>query len=114
MVTEYGFGVAVSADSQIKDMQGLVNWAKANPDKFNIGVPATGSLPHFFGLLLSKPIGAEGQIIAYRASAPVITDLTGGPFPVAIATLAVLPRPHNGNPILILTPPAQPPNKPLT
>jgi tripartite-type tricarboxylate transporter receptor subunit TctC len=102
MATEYGFGVAVSADSQIKDMQGLVAWAKANPDKFNIGVPATGSLPHFFGLMLSKQIGAEGQIIGYRGSAPVITDLIGGAVPVAIDTLDVLTRQHQGNRIRVL------------
>lgn len=102
MVTEYGFGVAVSADSPIKDMQGLIEWAKSNPDKFNIGVPATGSLPHFFGLMLSKQIGAEGQIIGYRGSAPVITDLIGGAVPVAIDTLDVLTRQHQGKRIRIL------------
>ena len=102
MVTQYGFGVAVSADSQIKDMQGLVSWAKSNPDKFNIGVPATGSLPHFFGLMLSQQIGAEGQIIGYRGSAPVITDLIGGAIPLAIDTLDVLTRQHEGKRIRIL------------
>lgn len=102
MVTEYGFGVAVSADSPVKDMQGLVKWAKSNPDNFNIGVPATGSLPHFFGLMLSKQIGAEGQIIGYRGSAPVITDLIGGAVPVAIDTLDVLTRQHEGKRIRIL------------
>ncbi|MGB3290730.1 MAG: tripartite tricarboxylate transporter substrate-binding protein [Burkholderiaceae bacterium] len=102
MVTEYGFGVAVSENSPIKDMAGLVKWAKANPDKFNIGVPATGSLPHFFGLMLSKQIGTEGQIIGYRGSAPVITDLIGGAVPVAIDTLDALTRHHQGKRIRIL------------
>ncbi|AEC22138.1 putative secreted protein [Pusillimonas sp. T7-7] len=102
MVTEYGFGVAVSADSQIKDMQGLVDWAKSNPEQFNVGVPATGSLPHFFGLMLAKQIGVEGQIVGYRGSAPVITDLIGGAVPVAIDTLDVLTRQHQGKRIRIL------------
>ena len=102
MVTEYGFGVAVAADSAVKDMQGLVKWAKSNPDSFNIGVPATGSLPHFFGLMLSKQIGVEGQIIGYRGSAPVITDLIGGAVPMAIDTLDVLTRQHDGRRIRIL------------
>src|SRR3546814_7032279 len=56
--------------------------------------PATGSLPHFFGLMLSKQIGAEGQIIGYRGSAPVITDLIGGAVPVAIDTLDVRSEEH--------------------
>lgn len=102
MVTEYGFGVAVSADNPSKDMQELVAWAKSNPAEFNIGVPATGSLPHFFGLMLSDQIGAEGQIIGYRGSAPVITDLIGGAVPLAIDTLDVLTRQHQGKRIRIL------------
>ncbi|MCC2596971.1 ABC transporter substrate-binding protein [Pusillimonas sp. MFBS29] len=102
MVTEYGFGVAVSADSQIKTMQALVDWAKSNPEQFNIGVPATGSLPHFFGLMLADQIGTEGQIVGYRGSAPVITDLIGGAVPVAIDTLDALTQQHLGKRIRIL------------
>lgn len=102
MVTAYGFGVAVSADSQIKDMQGLVQWAKSNPGKFNIAVPATGSLPHFFGLMLADQIGVDGQIIGYRGSAPVLTDLIGGTVPVAIDTLDMLTSQHEGKRIRIL------------
>ncbi|NYT35598.1 ABC transporter substrate-binding protein [Allopusillimonas soli] len=102
MVTQYGFGVAVSADNDIKDMQGLVKWAKENPGKFNIGVPATGSLPHFFGLMLADRMGVKGEIVGYRGSAPAITDLIGGVIPVAIDTLDVLTRQHEGKRIRIL------------
>ncbi|TEA80254.1 tripartite tricarboxylate transporter substrate-binding protein [Allopusillimonas ginsengisoli] len=102
MVTEYGFGVAVSADSDIKDIEDLVAWAKANPDKFNVAVPATGSLPHFFGLMLADAIGTKAEIVGYRGSAPVLTDLIGGVIPVAIDTLDVLTRQHAGQRIRIL------------
>lgn len=102
MVTEYGFGVAVSADSDIQDIKGLVAWAKAHPDKFNVAVPATGSLPHFFGLMLAQAIGSKTEIIGYRGSAPVLTDLIGGVVPVAIDTLDVLTRQHIGKRIRIL------------
>src|SRR5690606_35238213 len=96
MVTEYGFGVAVSADSDIQTMDQLIAWAKEHPGAFNIGVPATGSLPHFFGLMLSQQIGSKGEIIGYRGSAPVITDLIGGVLPLAIDTLDVLTSQHQG------------------
>ncbi|GHC42622.1 hypothetical protein GCM10010096_11840 [Alcaligenes pakistanensis] len=102
MVTEYGFGVAVSADSDIKTMDQLISWAKEHPGAFNIGVPATGSLPHFFGMMLSQQIGSKGEIIGYRGSAPVITDLIGGILPVAIDTLDVLTAQHQGKRIRIL------------
>src|SRR5690606_2178776 len=77
-------------------------WAKANPDKFNVAVPATGSLPHFFGLMLADAIGTKAEIVGYRGSAPVLTDLIGGVIPVAIDTLDVLTRQHTGQRIRIL------------
>lgn len=102
MVTQYGFGVAVSADSKVENIKDLVAWANAHPDNFNIAVPATGSLPHFFGLMLAQAIGNKAEIIGYRGSAPVLTDLIGGVVPVAIDTLDVLTRQHTGKRIRIL------------
>ena len=102
MATQYGFGVAVPAQSTIKDLQGLIALAKENPSKFNVGVPATGSLPHFFGLMLADKIGVKTEIVGYRGSAPVLTDLIGGIIPVAIDTLDVLGQQHDAGRIRIL------------
>lgn len=102
VATQYGFGVAVSADSPLHTLDDLIEWAKANPEQFNIGVPATGSLPHFFGLMLAEQIGVEAQIIGYRGSAPVVTDLIGGTLELAIDTLDALTRQHVGERIRIL------------
>lgn len=102
MATQYGFGIAVSAQSDIKSLDDLVAWAKANPGKFNVAVPATGSLPHFFGLMLADKIGVKAEIVGYRGSAPAITDLIGGMVPVAIDTLDALTQHHDGGRIRVL------------
>ncbi len=102
MVTQYGFGVAVSADSPIQSLAELIAWVKENPQEFNVGVPATGSLPHFFALMLAEHIGQPVQVIGYRGSAPVLTDLMGGTLHIAIDTLDVLTRQHLGERIRIL------------
>lgn len=102
MATQYGFGVAVSADSPIKTLDDLVGWAKANPKDFNVAVPATGSLPHFFGLMLADKIGVKAEVIGYRGSAPAITDLIGGMVPVAIDTLDALTPHHDSGRIRII------------
>lgn len=102
IATQYGFGVAVSADSPLHTLDDLIEWAQKHPEQFNIGVPATGSLPHFFGLMLADQIGVDAQIIGYRGSAPVITDLIGGTLGIAIDTLDVLMRQHQGDRIRIL------------
>lgn len=102
MATKYGFGIAVSGDSSIKSLDDLVAWAKANPNEFNVAVPATGSLPHFFGLMLADKIGVRAEVIGYRGSAPAITDLIGGMVPVAIDTLDALTEQHNAGRIRII------------
>lgn len=101
-VTNYHFGVAVAADSPIKTVQELLDWAKANPESFNIAVPASGSLPHFFALMLSEQAKVKAEVIGYRGSAPALTDLIGGTIPVAIDTLDVLTAQHKGGRVRIL------------
>ena len=102
MATQYGFGIAVSADNPIQTLGELVEWIKQNPGKFNVAVPATGSLPHFFGLMLADRIDVQAEIIGYKGSAPAITDLIGGQVPVAIDTLDAMTPHHKNGRIRIL------------
>jgi|SRR5690625_2280322 len=102
MVTDYNFGVAVAAESPIQTIQELIEWASENPAEFNVGVPASGSLPHFFGLMLADLADIDAEIIGYRGSAPALNDLMGGSIPVAIDTLDVLTNLHSGERIRIL------------
>ena len=101
-ITDYNFGVAVAADSPWKTIQELIEWAKENPNEFNVAVPASGSLPHFFALMLAQQAGVETEVIGYRGSAPALNDLMGGSIPVAIDTMDVLTAQHKGDRIRIL------------
>lgn len=101
-VTNYHFGIAVAADNPIKDINDLLTWAKANQDQFNIAVPASGSLPHFFALMLSEQAKVKSEVIGYRGSSPALTDLIGGSIPVAIDTMDVLTSQHQGGRIRLL------------
>ncbi|MEG0151497.1 MAG: tripartite tricarboxylate transporter substrate-binding protein, partial [Comamonas sp.] len=83
----YVFGVAVSSAVPVKEMQHLLAWLKANPAKANIGVPATGSLPHFFALMLGQQAGVQAEAVGYKGSSPLLTDRMGGQVPVAVDTL---------------------------
>ncbi|XAH22809.1 Bug family tripartite tricarboxylate transporter substrate binding protein [Xylophilus sp. GW821-FHT01B05] len=86
-VGDYQFAVAVSREVPVRELSHLVAWLKANPEKANFGVPASGSLPHFFGLMLGDAVGVKPEIISYRGSALLVGDLVGGQLPVAIDTL---------------------------
>src|SRR5690606_4062680 len=96
-VTNYDFAVAVGSAVPVREFNHLAAWLRANPGQANIGVPATGSLPHFFALMIGESIGIEPQVVGYRGSAPAITDLMAGTIPVAVDTLdALLPHQSGG------------------
>jgi len=102
LVSRYKFALAVAANSPIHDLAGLRQWLKANPKQFAVGVPATGSLPHFFALMLGRELGQEPEVVGYRGSAPLISELIGGILPQGIDTLDTLLPQHRAGKIHIL------------
>ncbi|MGE0311219.1 MAG: tripartite tricarboxylate transporter substrate-binding protein [Lautropia sp.] len=101
-VTSYDFAVAVGPSVPVTDINGLVAWLKANPGQANVGVPATGSLPHFFALMLGDKAGVKTQVVGYRGSAPLATDLLGGTVPVAVDTMDTMIPMHEAGKLKIL------------
>jgi tripartite-type tricarboxylate transporter receptor subunit TctC len=101
-VQNYEFALAVGAGVPARDLSELLTWLRANPEKSNFGVPATGSLPHFFGLMMGDKAGVQSQIIGYRGSAPLLNDLIGGQVPVAFDTLDSVWPQHEAGKIRIL------------
>jgi len=101
-VNDYEFALSVSTAVPVKELSHLVAWMRANPEQANFGVPATGSLPHFVALMLAERAGVKAQVVGYRGSAPLVTDLIGGQVPVSIDTLeTVLPQ-HEAGKVRIL------------
>jgi tripartite-type tricarboxylate transporter receptor subunit TctC len=78
LITTYQFCLSVPATSPIKDVKGLIEWIKKNPNQANYGSPAAGSLPHFFGLMIGKAAGVEMVHSSYNGSGPLATALIGG------------------------------------
>ena len=61
-----------------KDLQELVAWLKANPDKASAGTAGTGSASHIGGIYLQSATGTKFQYIPYRGTGPAMQDLVGG------------------------------------
>ncbi|WCM94020.1 tripartite tricarboxylate transporter substrate-binding protein [Acidovorax sp. NCPPB 2350] len=101
-ITRYAFGVAVSSGVPVKEFAHLHAWMVANQDKLAAGVPATGSLPHFFALMLAEQLGLKLPVVGYRGSAPLLNDLMGGHVPLAIDTLETLEPLHKAGKLRIL------------
>ena len=101
-VNDYEFGIAVATAVPVRELSHLLAWLRANPEKANFGVPATGSLPHFFALMTGEKAGVKAQVVGYRGSGPLTTDLLGGQVPVAVDTFETLLPQHEGGKIRIL------------
>lgn len=101
-ISSYEFAAAVGPAVPVRELNHLMAWIKANPDKANLGVPASGSLPHFFALMWAQQAGAKLEVIGYRGSAPLSTDLIGGHVPVAVDSLETLLPLHEAGKLRIL------------
>jgi tripartite-type tricarboxylate transporter receptor subunit TctC len=100
--SSYEFGVAVGAGVPVRELNHLLAWLRANPAQANFGVPATGSLPHCFGLVVGEKAGVKAQVVGYRGSGPLAADLIGGQVPMAFDTFDTLLPQHEAGKIRIL------------
>jgi tripartite-type tricarboxylate transporter receptor subunit TctC len=56
----------------------LIAYAKANPNKLNMGSPGSGTGPHMAGELFKLMTGVRAIHVPYRGSAPMLNDLLSG------------------------------------
>ncbi|WP_444633485.1 Bug family tripartite tricarboxylate transporter substrate binding protein [Cupriavidus oxalaticus] len=62
----------------VNNVKELVSYAKANPGKLNYASSGSGALLHLGGALFAKETGIQVAHVAYKGSAPAITDLISG------------------------------------
>jgi tripartite-type tricarboxylate transporter receptor subunit TctC len=77
-VTGYAFGMAVPADSPIKNWNDFVAYAKANPGKLSYGSTGTLTSPHLTTELIAQKLGIQLNHIPYKGSADLATAISGG------------------------------------
>ena len=79
-----------------------VAWVKADSRRASFGVPAAGSLPHFFGLLLGRAIGTELVHVPYKGGAPLLNDIIGGQVPAGVDVLSEAIPQHRAGKVRVL------------
>jgi tripartite-type tricarboxylate transporter receptor subunit TctC len=70
--------VAVHPKTGIKDLKGLLAFARANPGKLNFGSAGIGTTGHLGQELLVHVGKIKVTHVPYRGAAPAVTDLIGG------------------------------------
>ena len=77
-LTGYTFGIVVKADSSIKSVKELVDFAKANPDKFSYGSTGNGTTPHLAVEEFASKAGIKLQHVPFKGSSDGLQALLGG------------------------------------
>ena len=101
-VNHFDTALAVSTAVPVKELSQLMAWLKANPQKANFGVPAPGSLPYFFALMLGEAAKIQPLVVTYNGSAPMLNDLLGGQIPLALDTPDSVEPHHRAGKLRIL------------
>lgn len=68
----------------------FAQWARANPTKANVGVPAPASAPDFAVGLVGRALGADLVSAPYRGDAPIVQDLVSGQIAAGIGSVAAM------------------------
>jgi tripartite-type tricarboxylate transporter receptor subunit TctC len=66
-----------------KDLQELIAWLRANPDKALQGTAGAGSAAHVAGVFFQKETGTRFQFVPYRGAAQIMQDLLAGQIDLA-------------------------------
>jgi tripartite-type tricarboxylate transporter receptor subunit TctC len=91
----------------IKTMQDLVAYAKANPGKLNYGSSGNGSVQHIATELFKQLTGTFITHIPYRGSGPTIADLLASQIDLTVTTApSLMPHIQSGKfrPLLVAGP----------
>lgn len=67
----------------INDVQELIAYGRANPDKLSYGSFGVGTSSHIFGQVFARNTGLKLEHIPYKGGAEMVADLTQGRLPFA-------------------------------
>ena len=68
----------------------FAQWARANPGKASVGVPAPASAPDFAVGLVGRALGVDLVSAPYRGDGPIALDLVSGQIPAGIGSVAAM------------------------
>src|SRR3954467_6776199 len=102
LITSAPLMLVANNDLPGKTAADLSALAKAKPGTLSFGSYGTGSSNHLVAELLNTMAGIETNHIPYRGSAPMMTDLIGGPVQFAFDGIAVALGYIRGNTIRLL------------
>ena len=101
-VCSFNFALSVPANLPARNIGEFVAWLKANPQKANFGSPAPGSLPHFFGEMLSREAKADMVHVPFAGGAAMMNAIMGGQVSAGIDVVLEALEAHKAGKVRIL------------
>jgi tripartite-type tricarboxylate transporter receptor subunit TctC len=86
-LADFQIGFAINDGVGARSLKEYVALVKKDSKAGNFASSASGSLPHFFGLLVARTAGIEMTHVPYRGTAPAIVALSGGEIPAGVFAL---------------------------
>ena len=80
--------VLVKADSKFATMSSLLQFAKSNPGKLNVGTSYVGSTQHLAAELFKKQAGINAVTVTYKSAPEALVALRSGSLDVVFDVLA--------------------------
>ena len=77
-LTGYTFGLVLPAESPIKSIKDLVEYAKANPGQFTYGSTGIGTSPHLAIEEFASRAGIKLNHVPFKGSADLMQGVVGG------------------------------------
>lgn len=78
MAASYPLVIFVNGQLPMKDLNGLISYARQNPGKLSFGSAGYGSSGHLFGELLKDAAKIDIVHVPYKGGAQAMTDVIGG------------------------------------
>jgi tripartite-type tricarboxylate transporter receptor subunit TctC len=88
-LSDFQLGLGVNADVPAKTLAEYVALVKADPAKYGFyASAASGSLPHFFGVMFARAAGIQLTHVPYKGTAPAMQALAAGEIAAASTVVA--------------------------
>ena len=78
LLSTYPFVLVARKTMPANDLNGLIAWLRANPDKASGAGGVQGGTGHIATLFFQKQTGTRFQFVPYRGATPAIQDLVAG------------------------------------
>lgn len=96
-VAEVPLLMVVAPQLPQRSIREVIDAIRQQPDKWTAAIPALGSPSHIATLMLAQQGGVKLTTVAYRGTAPALTDVAGGHTQILIdSIIALLPMAREG------------------